>query len=164
MSVINVNNNQVTYAPVKNYLQGSFNDQAGPNKFGRWMYYDSSPNTVQQDIQWYGILSFTVRPDIYGEKPTSLIKYTLTGTITKNIEDEILYYQMTDVGPTNDPTIIIPANPYSNVDNVSISFWKSADKANHIGLSLRVFAVTRNPEKAKQAVFKFNLTTNVYSY
>lgn len=163
MSVINVNNNQITYTTVKKYLQGSFNDQAGPNKFGRWMYYDAI-NAVQQDIQWHGVISITVRPDIYGDKPTSLIKYTLTGTITKNIEDEILYYQMTDVGPTNDPTIIIPANPYSNVDNVSISLWKSADKANHIGLSLRVFAVTRDPEKAKQAVFKVNLTTTVYSY
>ena len=162
MSIINVNNNQITYTPVKDYLQGSFIDVKGPNKFGRWLYYTWNI-IVQQNIEYESGLAIGIPRDDMN-KVTDILKYTITGTITKNIEDEILYYQMTDLGSENHPTLIIPANPYSNVDNVALTLWKSEDKGMHKRLTFTMFAVTRDPDKAKQAVFKVNLSTNVYSY
>ena len=92
---------------------------------------------------------------------SELSRFDIHGTFTKNIEDGILYYQITNVAPNNDPTVIIPANPYSDTDNVNVTLYQHKNNLNYIGMSVRIFAVTRDN---KEVTFKVNMNTKATCY
>ena len=160
MSTIWVNNNKIKYTPLTSGLQGTFNSRTGPNKFGESL--SSSTKHVTYTTTWYkGQLSLL---DDGGTAFKELSRFDIHGTITKNIEDGILYYQITSIGPANDPTVIIPANPYSNTDTFDVTLWEHYGQLNNVGLVVYIIAFCKDTDTAKTAKFSFDITTNAFYY
>lgn len=160
MSQISVSDNKIIYTPLTSGFQGTYNHRNGPNKFGERIY--SNTKHVVQEITWVANVGGLMTGDdnLFRE----LTRFDIHGTITKNIEDGILYYQLTSLGPTNDPTIIIPANPYSSTDTFDITFWEPYQYIHNIALHANVFAICKDIETAKTAKFTIDFTTNVFYY
>lgn len=155
-----VKDNKHTYPALREGPQGSIGTTAGPNLFGRHLWYETNYQNIQRTIT--GISDVINISGLDTSKyDSSIIKYNITGTFTKNIEDGILYYQITSVAPNNDPTIIIPANPYSDTDNVNVTLYQHKNNLNYIGMSVRIFAVTRDN---KEVTFKVNMNTKATCY
>lgn len=150
--MISVKNNQFTYSNIDG-IQGSFPHVDGPNKFGTPLSHVQTTHTGT-----YTGTSPTIKLATI-DNTSNYIRYNITGTITKNVEDGIQYYQITSVGPVNDPTIIIPANPYSNVDNVNVSLWQHKSQKNHF-----LFHVVIIPVGAENPTYTINFVTDAYCY
>lgn len=155
-----VKDNKHTYPALRVGPQGSIRTTAGPNLFGRHLWYETNYQNIQRTITGISDVINISRLDT-SKYDSSIIKYNITGTFTKNIEDGILYYQITSVAPNNDPTIIIPANPYSDTDNVNVTLYQHKNNLNYIGMSVRIFAVTRDN---KEVTFKVNMNTKATCY
>lgn len=156
-----VKDNKHTYPRFNTRLQGTFEDHKGPNLFGRHLPYYSLPSpSVQSTITGISnvITALSLNSSDYD---TSFIKYNISGTFTKNIEDGILYYQITSVNPDNGPSVIIPANPYSNTDNINATLYQHRNNSNFIGLYVKIFAVTHDN---KEVTFKVNIAAKPTSY
>ena len=155
-----VKDNKHTYPALREGPQGSIATIDGPNLFGRHLWYETKYQNIQRTIT--GISDVINISGLDTSKyDSSIIKYNITGTFTKNIEDGILYYQITNVAPNNDPTVIIPANPYSDTDNVNVTLYQHKNNLNYIGMSVRIFAVTRDN---KEVTFKVNMNTKATCY
>ena len=159
MSQISVSDNKIIYTPLTSGFQGTYTHRFGPNKFGENIY--SNTNQVAVETTWYKSLNL-MPGNNYQFKELS--RFDIHGTFTKNIEDGILYYQITSIGPSNDPTVIIPANPYSNTDTFDITFWEPHQYVNNNGLTAYVTAICKDIDTAKTAKFAFDFTTNVFYY
>ena len=155
MSQISVSDNKIIYTPLTSGLQGTYIHRKGPNKFGENLY--SNTQHIVVETTWYKVLNLMPGNTQFRE----LSRFDIHGTITKNNEDGILYYQITSIAPNNDPTVIIPANPYSDTDNVNVTLYQHKDNLNYIGLSVRIFAVTRDN---KEVTFKVNMNTKATCY
>ena len=155
-----VKDNKHTYPALREGPQGSITPTAGPNLFGRHLWYETNYQNIQRTITGISDVINISRLDT-SKYNSSIIKYNITGTFTKNIEDGILYYQITSVAPNNDPTVIIPANPYSDTDNVNVTLYQHKNNLNYIGMSVRIFAVTRDN---KEVTFKVNMNTKATCY
>ena len=147
MSQIVVDNNKIAYKPLNDGIQGSFTQLTGPNLFGKPL--SSSVKEITLDVTWYS-------PDF--------IQYHITGTITKDIADGIIYYQISSTGPNPDPTIMVPANPYSDVDTIDLTLWQASVNRNHQSITARIIAVCQNENDSKKAKFKCNFVTSSYCY
>lgn len=159
MSQIAVNNNKIEYKTLNDGIQGSFTQITGPNKFGTPL--SSNEKEVSIDVTWYSSNSLIINaPKDY----TNFILYHIKGTITKDIADGILYYQFSSTGPNPDPTVIIPANPYSEVDTVDITLWQGSVNRNQQTLMARIIAFCQDENNAKNAKFKCNFVTSSYCY
>ena len=158
MSQISVSDNKIIYTPLTSGFQGTYTHRFGPNKFGVNLY--SNTQHVVVDATWYKNLMLI--SDNYQFKELS--RFDIHGTFTKNIEDGILYYQITSIGPSNDPTVIIPANPYSSTDTFDITFWEPYQYANNNGIVAYVTAICKDIDTAKTAKFTFDFTTNGFYY
>lgn len=159
MSQISVDNNKIVYKTLNDGIQGSFAQLTGPNLFGKPL--NSSVKEITLDVTWYSPRTFLIdAPDNY----TDLIQYHITGTITKDIADGIIYYQISSVGPNPDPTIMVPANSYSEVDTIDITLWQNSAYKNHQTIIAYIIAVCQNEDDSKKAKFKCNFVTSSYCY
>lgn len=158
MSQISVSDNKIIYTPLTSGLQGTYIHRKGPNKFGGNIY--SNTQHIVVETTWYKVLNLISGNTQFRE----LSRYDIHGTFTKNIEDGILYYQITSIGPSNDPTVIIPANPYTRTDTFDITFWEPHDYVNNVGITAYVFVVCKDIDSAKNVKFTFDFTTNGFYY
>lgn len=159
MSQISVDNNKIVYKPLNDGIQGSFTQLTGPNLFGKPL--SSSVKEITFDATWYSPVKLITSPPA---KYTDFIQYYITGTITKDIADGIIYYQISSTGPNPDPTIIVPANPYSDVDTIDLTLWQASVNRYHQEISARIIAVCQNENDSKKAKFKCNFVTSSYCY
>lgn len=159
MSQISVDNNKIVYKTLNDGIQGSFAHLTGPNKFGKPL--NSNVKEITLDVTWYSPNTLLISaPANY----TDFIQYHITGTITKDIADGILYYQITSAGPNPDPTIMIPANPYSDVDTIDLTLWQASVNKNQQEIRAYIIAVCQNEDDSKKAKFKCNFVTSSYCY
>lgn len=159
MSQIVVDNNKIVYKPLNDGIQGSFTQLTGPNLFGKPL--SSSVREITLDVTWYSPNTLlTSAPANY----TDFIQYHITGTITKDIADGIIYYQISSTGPNPDPTIMVPANPYSDVDTIDLTLWQASVNRNQQSITARIIAVCQNENDSKKAKFRCNFVTSSYCY
>ena len=159
MSQISVDNNKIVYKTLNDGIQGSFTQLTGPNLFGKPL--SSSVKEITLDVTWYSPNTLLASaPANY----TDFIQYHITGTITKDIADGIIYYQISSTGPNPDPTIMVPANPYSNVDTIDLTLWQANVNRNHQTITARIIAVCQNENDSKNAKFRCNFVISSYCY
>lgn len=156
MSQIVVENNKVKYTPLREGIQGSFEQQQGTHLFGQPLSSSSSHIT--------GTYTLSTEDPLYIKLSTytndSVMKYIIHGTIEKsNITDDILYYQLYIHGKM----IIIPANPYYITDVVNINIYSHYDyKPDFIDCTIE--AINSNYENVNNVDIKIDFVTDAYTY
>lgn len=152
MSQIVVENNKVKYTPLREGIQGSFEQQQGTHLFGQPLSSSSSHITKTYTLTSKNSENLNIQTLAY-----PITKYIIHGTITKNITDDILYYLLW----YEDRIAIISANPYNIIDNVNIT---SYTKEQQQYINCMIYAVNNKNEYVNNVDIKIDFITDTYAY
>jgi len=103
---ISVSDSKIIYTPLSSINDGVsyFNGTYIPVKQSHYTF------TTSTGSYHYTIQSFD-QP-----KTSNIIIYHIYGTITRDITDNTAFYQMLNKYTVNDPTMIVPCDPYTNIN------------------------------------------------
>lgn len=100
--------------------------------------------------------------DIRVTPSSQLAIWHIYGTITKDINTSVTYYQITSTGPNNDPSVIISANPYSNIDIVDTCLIESSITVNNYYLIFYCLPVKNDQTSDSSSVYNYDFTVDYY--
>lgn len=131
-------------------------------------YFTSESNFLNQHIisATSHVIGSSSNPKLNAEisisLPSKVAIWHIYGKITKNINTPVAYYQITSIGPSNDPTTIIPANPYSETDIVDTCLIEDASFLNNNTLIFYVIPVKNDTTSDSSSIYNYDFTIDYY--
>lgn len=94
---------------------------------------------------------------------SKVLLFHVYGTIKKYITDSISFYHISETASLNDPTIIIPANIYSDTDYVDWTYIQTNDYTNYNQFRMFIVPCDNSYKVLDTAKYTLNFNVDVYS-